>query len=54
MLRVFLQLGGWIELTALALVTLVAGGARVASLGTGAQLPGPTWFAIGLALVAAN
>jgi hypothetical protein len=52
MVRVFLQLGGWIGLTALTMVTLVAGGAGVASLGNG-TVPGANWPALVVGVVAA-
>jgi NhaP-type Na+/H+ or K+/H+ antiporter len=52
MVRVFLQLGGWIGLTALALVTLVAGGMGVASLGNG-PAPAANWLALVVGVVAA-
>jgi hypothetical protein len=52
MLRVLLQLGGWIGLTALALVTLVAGGVGLASLGNGTA-PGANWLALVVGVAAA-
>jgi apolipoprotein N-acyltransferase len=52
MVRVLLQIVGWIGLTVLTLVTLVAGGAGVASFGNGTA-PGANWLAVALGVAAA-